>query len=56
MDNLMSPSNGEGVALFGQSNEQREQNTGPQDALIRVKIYFYGENKDLRQSTFPKEL
>lgn len=57
MDNLKSPTNGDvsGSALFQNAEDNHDEDIGPHDALIRVKFYFYGENKALRESTFPTD-
>jgi hypothetical protein len=57
MDNLKSPTNGDvrGSALFEQADDNQDEDIGPHDALIRVKFYFYGDTKALRESTFPTD-
>jgi hypothetical protein len=55
MDGLLSPSNVEGgnKNAFSNVDDLNEDEMGPQDDYITVKIYFYGTDKPLRTRVFP---
>lgn len=57
MDGLLSPSNAEGgTSAFAASEPLNEDEMGPLDDYITVKIYFYGDEKSLRSRVFPQDL